>query len=41
MVGRFDEMREDVAEVERLGGENLATIRGLKASLEGFEAKRA
>jgi hypothetical protein len=41
MVGRFDAVRGDVAEVERLGGENLATIRRLKASLEGFEAGKA
>ncbi len=34
MPGRFEEMRKDMALVEFLGRENLATIQGLKASLE-------
>jgi methyl-accepting chemotaxis protein len=35
MAERFDAMREDSEEVKRLGEDNLETIQGLKAGLEG------
>jgi methyl-accepting chemotaxis protein len=36
MVKGFDEVRETVADVERLGGENLKTIQGLKVGLDSL-----
>lgn len=39
MPVRFDEVRKDVAEVERLGGDNLRTIQSLRDSLELFQVE--
>ncbi len=39
MASRFDGMQKDAEEVRRLGGDNLGTIQGLKASLDSFERK--
>ena len=41
MAISFDGIRADMTEVESLGRENLATIRGLKEDLERIEAARA
>ena len=41
MSRRFEGIREDADEVRALGGDNLETIQGLKASLEGFSRKDA
>jgi methyl-accepting chemotaxis protein len=38
MPVRLDDVSRDLAEVERLGGENLRTVQGLKESLEHFGA---
>jgi methyl-accepting chemotaxis protein len=41
IAGGIEGLREEIAAVERLDGENLRTIEGLRKSLEGFSAAQA